>query len=672
MTVIPGIVSTQSGSLSPARPAHPIWPARRWWLALLAVLLVAGALRFTGYNFSLPYIDHPDEPNWAIAGRMVIDFGSPKPLNMQGYPPGIIGLQYFLLRFFHDPTDPPTTLIGPVRLLSITMNLATLVLIALLAYQLAGSLAGLFGALLWALSPRMIEFSRFATADNYITGFAVLAFWLTLSGVRCQRERWTTAGLLALLLAIIFKYQAVFFLPLILLLPLVSWRQAVSARRRRRISERVVLNGLILAAFLVWLIGFYPTLEVNSVPNFAAPSEDLGLPTVAALLTNLRLSLTAFVPGWLAAGGLLGLGWLAWRPLRQNAWPVGTAALLLAAAGYIFGISFYGPLTDQDFRQLPALVALLAALAGVGLALWQQAISRWAERFAPRFQAAVPVVLTLLVLVALLPALDRALREAHQHTLPDRRNDLADYMDRTLAAGGFITTRDNHKTLNREWGGYAGQTVFNLVAEASLTERTLEDWRARDVLYAIVPYDDYAALRADDPQGYLSGSTLLKAYPPSRAFRGPSMVVLRLYPIQHPAAGQLGSIRLIGYDLEAATVRPGDTLRFHLYWQADAPTAVPYTVFNHLTPLDASAILAQVDGPPLPTARRTTAEWNDPEETLISQRFEMLMPADLPPGDYRLITGFYRPDTFERLRSPDGADTLPITTIRVTTAEERP
>ena len=60
-------------------------------------------------------------------------------------------------------------------------------------------------------------------------------------------------------------------------------------------------------------------------------------------------------------------------------------------------------------------------------------------------------------------------------------------------------------------------------------------------------------LLEDDPQGYLAGTTLLKAWPPSKVHRGPSMVVLALQSMQHPlpaAAGQLGSIRLIGHDLD--------------------------------------------------------------------------------------------------------------------------
>ena len=67
------------------------------------------------------------------------------------------------------------------------------------------------------------------------------------------------------------------------------------------------------------------------------------------------------------------------------------------------------------------------------------------------------------------------------------------------------------------------------------------------------------------------------------------MAVLRLYPIQHEATGQLGPIRLIGYDLPEESARPGQGFAFHLYWQAEAATATNYQVFNHL--LDAEGNL---------------------------------------------------------------------------------
>ena len=81
---------------------------------------------------------------------------------------------------------------------------------------------------------------------------------------------------------------------------------------------------------------------------------------------------------------------------------------------------------------------------------------------------------------------------------------------------------------------------------------------------------------------------LLKSYPLEHSFRGPAMRVLRLSPIQTllDKPLQIGSIKLIGYDLSATKVPAGSDVTITYYWQADAPTNIPFRVFTHIYPLD--------------------------------------------------------------------------------------
>jgi hypothetical protein len=44
---------------------------------------------------------------------------------------------------------------------------------------------------------------------------------------------------------------------------------------------------------------------------------------------------------------------------------------------------------------------------------------------------------------------------------------------------------------------------------------------------------------------------------------------------------------------------------------------------------------------------------------------QLPLPADLPPGEYTLITGMYLLETLERLTTPSGSDFITLTTIRV-------
>ena len=125
-------------------------------------------------------------------------------------------------------------------------------------------------------------------------------------------------------------------------------------------------------------------------------------------------------------------------------------------------------------------------------------------------------------------------------------------------------------------------------------------------------------------------------------------LVTELPPIANPLRADFGQpslIELHGYEL-VGLPRPGETLALTLHWRAAGP-AIPlnYHVFVHL--LDAADnIVAQGDGPPLYGAR-PTAGWR-PGEVLADEHL-LLLPADLPPGEYTILLGFYDPDTFARL-----------------------
>ena len=630
----------------PGDPPRPLWPARRWWLVLLVLLTLAGGLRVTGYNFSLPYIDHPDEPNQFLAARLVLDQGTSRSIGKHSYPPGIVALHYLFVRYWQDPLQPPSIVTGPVRLVAIGASLLGIMLLALLAYHAGGPAAGLIAAGMATVTPWLVDHSRFATADTFATLFSLLALWLTLAGVQYRRTGWTTWATYALMLAVLFKYQALFLTPLVLLAPLpagASWRRVVAG------------NGLRLALFLAWLFLLTPALEAGEdspIRNWRQVTQLTPAALLLAPLTNLGnmlavLDLRLLAPGW------AGLTLLLRGRARQGWGRPATLYLLLAALAVYAGVGLFG---EQPLRLLLTATLLLVILSGIGWAGWLALVY---ERVGRRRDALAPAALALILLLAL-PSLRGSLANAHEHTLPDRRNDLAAWADATLPAGRFIATVENHKTLNRDWGGYPGVTTFDFAGQRHLGERPLADWRSDGVDFAILPWRDYAAWLEDDPQGYLAGTTLLKAWPPSQAHRGPSMVVLALgTPTQLQPAGesQLGSIRLLGHDLDLDTARPGDALTFRLYWQADAPTDGDYLVFNHL--LDAEGdLVAQVDGPPLPDTRRGSSGWDDPQETIVSREFRLQLPEDLAPGEYRLISGWYQRETGQRLLSPDGRDHL--------------
>lgn len=125
------------------------------------------------------------------------------------------------------------------------------------------------------------------------------------------------------------------------------------------------------------------------------------------------------------------------------------------------------------------------------------------------------------------------------------------------------------------------------------------------------------------------------------------------------------SLQLLGHQVEQTTLSPGDWLRFTLFWQTNQPMETDYTVFSQL--LDSSGQLwGQFDNQPR-GGWYATSLWQ-PGQPLADDYAFPLQPG-APPGDYRLIVGWYDQQTQHRLpvETPAGtiSDFVEIGRIRV-------
>ena len=543
-------VNRQTGETASICP-RPFWPRRNWWLALLAILVMAGALRYPGYDFGLPFAEILDESIFALSGQMIIDFGTAKPLNHHHYPPGIISIYYLLLRFFHDPSTPFTTVIGSVRLIAITMSLGVILLLGLFGYHAVNEAAGLLGAALWGISPFFVEWSRWGSAEIFVAFFSVLALYLTFMGIRYQRGAWTTWSTYSLMFAIVFKYHVAFMAPLVLFAPL--WGGRVSRRR-------VLANTGRFALFCVWLLLFTPFLDAffPSDPSIKATWEGhvqfSGVPDPLNIFHNIRSASAWFgwqylFPGW------LGLG-LVFLDRKRQRHTLG-ALVFLGSAMFLWavGISFFGKHANNAIRFLFTCVSLLVMLSGWGYILILQRVYHSLGHLTARQRLLVVAVAGSLLLALQIPNVLEAVAQSWEASLPDQRNELVQWADRTLPTSPYIANYEHSAIFNREWGGYAGETQFEYAGDV-YSDTPIEEWRAQGVRFAIMPHFQYELWREEGTDPYATDTTLLKSYPPSDAHRGPAMVVLLLQPIQHKATGQLGPIRLLGYDLAEESARP--------------------------------------------------------------------------------------------------------------------
>ena len=106
-----------------------------------------------------------------------------------------------------------------------------------------------------------------------------------------------------------------------------------------------------------------------------------------------------------------------------------------------------------------------------------------------------------------------------------------------------------------------------------------------------------------------------------------------------------GQVQLTGYELDAGALRPGDRLTVTLTWRASQPMQEDLVVFTHLLTRDGT-LVAQWDGEP-GGGRFPTSAW--PAGSTFGHTVSMELPTELPPGDYRLLTGMYRWPSLERL-----------------------
>jgi hypothetical protein len=105
-----------------------------------------------------------------------------------------------------------------------------------------------------------------------------------------------------------------------------------------------------------------------------------------------------------------------------------------------------------------------------------------------------------------------------------------------------------------------------------------------------------------------------------------------------------GWIRLNGYALTPDST-PGGAILLALRWQSLRAVADNYHVFVHL--LDARGEkIAQRDGQPVQWMRPTST-WQPGEE--IIDHYGLLLPPDLPTGEYTIAIGLYDPVSGQRL-----------------------
>ena len=230
---------------------------RAWWLTLIVILIAAAALRLTGYNFSFPYDDHPDEPDFyltALEWRGLFNLDN----YLGGYPP-----LYVWLSMGEQIVTEPFGVSGLaenvqiLRLVAIGFNLLTLLLIAETARRGGGWIAGTVAGVAWAVAPAAVENGIYAIPDP-------LVYLLVVASVACavvaltdeKRRHWTVWSVAAGCLAILSKYYVLSaILPGIGVTLWLYRRDPQRSRRYLALQAGLIVVTLIVAGLGMAVLG---------------------------------------------------------------------------------------------------------------------------------------------------------------------------------------------------------------------------------------------------------------------------------------------------------------------------------------------------------------------------------------------------------------------------------
>jgi hypothetical protein len=105
-------------------------------------------------------------------------------------------------------------------------------------------------------------------------------------------------------------------------------------------------------------------------------------------------------------------------------------------------------------------------------------------------------------------------------------------------------------------------------------------------------------------------------------------------------------MELLGYDVNARAVRPGQAITLTLYWHITRPTQEEYRVLAHVAGKEKHQKWAEDDGMPYVSPKRT---WRWTVGQVYREERPLRLAADTPPGMYPIELGLYTEPNNKRL-----------------------
>jgi hypothetical protein len=701
-----------------AEPAQasvtPRVATRSWAIGLLVVVLTIGAflLRVWTIRQSLPYVDHPDEPNPIDYVVGMLRTGDPNQQFFQKpslfiylalaaisavYQFGLFGASaYGDLREYlvttHTVTTVPAFFIA-ARLVAASFGALSVLAVYALGVRGWNRAAGLVGAAFVALLPYHLRFSQWATTDVTAAFLAVMSLSAALLAVRGNRWRaFLVSGAFAGLAASA-KYNAGAVAGAIVVAALwpagaALWanRTAKTTDNRRPTTDDRQLpssdaSGWVapkrIPTLIIGQFGRLALAGVAAIGGFIAGTPYAALSWgqvgggIARQWTNYGGANGHYRGAWNMAGYtefflFEGLGWFG------CALVVIGLALLARRRPHIVAVWLGFALPSllvhlsrpTHFMQnmLPLLVACALPI-GVAVVEGARISGTWLAKqplqsLALRPSAFVFGLTLALAALLLIPQAFGVAAIIGRQAAGDSRAQLADWIAANVPPGARIAA---------EIVAVPGPTEARWVEVADLAAHDLAFYRAQGFAYLVGSSNRWGQYTLPTRYAHLVLGEPAAAFGPLEfgQMLGPRLVVLstglEAADVPTPLAddGRIGGARLLGVSSgspEARDAQPPMLVPADAFRAGDVLALRIFWQVNEALPANQFVFVHILDAEGNRPAQRDAPPWQGrfPTETwrpgtLVVTADDVYLPPGMAPGDYRIVIGMYDPETFARL-----------------------
>ncbi len=541
-----------------------------------------------------------------------------------------------------------------LRLLSALFSILSVAWTYALGARLFHPLAGLAAAALVALNSFSIYYAQEARMYAMLTAVAAASMWLFIGHLRWRtaqadaRSHWRPIILLGLVNAIGIYTHVAYALVMLTQAALVALAfcaallRSGSAPRSKRLTWARWLGMLL--PFVITFFLFLPWLPVAVSQLSAQPNLSQPLP----LDETIRQILGFFAFGSAFELSTRNLTFVVWLfllfgliPAAARRSPLWNMALPLAWAVISVVAYLYLGLTDRYLRFL--LPAQLASALWLGRGLW----ILWTLKTGQRATTlrAIPKLAAALGIGAYLLALLGGLDTLYHH--PELQRDdvrgLTARIESELREGDavLVSAAGFGEVLDYYYRGEAPVYGLPTSAEARDTaSRARQITQTHSRIFAI-----FYGSEEQDPEGAVEGNLNAHSYQASQEWVGDMRFARYIAPDDDSFDDEILSpdllfgdnIRLVHYWTSAQLVARGDYLLVGILWLATDTPPRRYKVFLQLLD-EEGKLVAQRDSEPAGGAMPTTS-W----QVGLSYKdlHALLIPEDLPAGEYTLIAGLY-------------------------------